>query len=132
MIAPFFVFGPRRLRLIAGVLMAGFQIVLILSGNLAFLNWLTLVPILACFDDDACSRVPRRLREWLRARMRRRRATVVSSRSRIGASGSAIVAAARSSSRALALVLSLAVALRLRARQRLDGHSCSSACSPRS
>jgi hypothetical protein len=70
LIAPFFVFGPRRLRLIAGLLMLGFQGVLILSGNLAFLNWLTVVPILACFDDDAILRVlPRRLREWVRARL---------------------------------------------------------------
>jgi len=69
-IAPLFVFGPRPLRLIAGILMAAFQVVLILSGNLAFLNWLTLIPILACLDDDAILRVtPRRLREWLRARM---------------------------------------------------------------
>jgi len=69
-VAPFFVFGPRRLRLIAGVLMFGFQGVLILSGNLAFLNWLTVVPILACFDDDAILRImPRRAREWVRARL---------------------------------------------------------------
>ncbi|HEY5922421.1 MAG TPA: lipase maturation factor family protein [Kofleriaceae bacterium] len=69
-IAPFFVFGPRRLRLIAGVMMLGFQVVLILSGNLAFLNWLTVVPILACFDDDAILRVmPRRLRAWVKARL---------------------------------------------------------------
>ena len=69
-VAPFFVFGPRRLRLVAGLLMLAFQLVLILSGNLAFLNWLTLVPILACFDDDAILRVmPRRVRAWLRARM---------------------------------------------------------------
>lgn len=69
-VAPFFVFGPRRLRLVAGCLMAGFQSVLILSGNLAFLNWLTLVPILACFDDDFLLRLlPRRPREWLRRRL---------------------------------------------------------------
>lgn len=69
-VAPWFVFGPRRLRLIAGALMLAFQGVLILSGNLAFLNWLTVVPILACFDDDALLRVvPRRARAWLRARM---------------------------------------------------------------
>jgi hypothetical protein len=69
-VAPWFVFGPRRLRLIAGSLMAAFQIVLILSGNLAFLNWLTLVPVIACFDDDALLALcPRRVREWLRARM---------------------------------------------------------------
>jgi hypothetical protein len=69
-VAPWFVFGPRRLRIIAGLMMASFQGVLILSGNLAFLNWLTLVPILACFDDDfLLALCPRRLREWLRARM---------------------------------------------------------------
>ncbi|HSN27413.1 MAG TPA: lipase maturation factor family protein, partial [Kofleriaceae bacterium] len=70
-VAPFFVFGPRRLRLIAGALMFGFQGILILSGNLAFLNWLTLVPILACFDDDFLLRLcPRRVRAWLQARIR--------------------------------------------------------------
>ncbi|HSN25534.1 MAG TPA: lipase maturation factor family protein, partial [Kofleriaceae bacterium] len=70
-VAPFFVFGPRRLRLLAGALMFGFQGILILSGNLAFLNWLTLVPILACFDDDFLLRLcPRRVRAWLRARIR--------------------------------------------------------------
>ena len=69
-IAPWFVFGPRRLRLIAGCAMALFQSVLIVSGNLAFLNWLTLVPVLACLDDDFILRlVPRRSRAWLRARL---------------------------------------------------------------
>lgn len=29
------------------------QVVLIISGNLSFLNWLTIVPSLACFDDAA-------------------------------------------------------------------------------
>jgi Lipase maturation factor len=68
-LAPWFVFGPRRARLAAGCLMAAFQLTLIASGNLAFLNWLTLVPILACFDDDALRRVmPRRLREYAGAR----------------------------------------------------------------
>ena len=69
-VAPFFVFGPRRLRIVAGALMAGFQTILILSGNLAFLNWLTLVPVLACFDDDFLLRLcPSRLRAWLQQRM---------------------------------------------------------------
>lgn len=27
------------------------QVVLIVSGNLSFLNWLTIVPSVACFDD---------------------------------------------------------------------------------
>jgi hypothetical protein len=39
-----------------------FQGILILSGNLSFLNWLTIVPILACFDDALLRRLlPRRL-----------------------------------------------------------------------
>jgi len=68
--APWFAFGPRPLRLVAGVLMAALQVVLIVSGNLSFLNWLTLVPIIACFDDDALLRlVPRRPRGWLEARL---------------------------------------------------------------
>ncbi len=50
--APFFVFWPRMARLIAGVVIVLFQFTIILSGNLAFLNWLTIVPALACFDDD--------------------------------------------------------------------------------
>lgn len=29
------------------------QVVLIISGNLSFLNWLTMVPSIACFDDAA-------------------------------------------------------------------------------
>jgi len=70
LVLPWFAFGPRRLRLAAALGMAGFQIVLIVSGNLAFLNWLTLVPILACLDDDFLLRLsPSRLRAWLRARL---------------------------------------------------------------
>src|SRR5262249_17354082 len=54
----------------AGILMASFQGVLVLSGNLSFLNWLTLIPILACFDDDAIlTIVPKRPRAWLRAHL---------------------------------------------------------------
>ena len=51
LMAPFFAFGPRRARHVAGVLMVSFQLALIVSGNLSFLNWLTIVPALACFDD---------------------------------------------------------------------------------
>lgn len=60
---PWFAFGPRRARLIAGCLLVGFQLTLIASGNLSFLNWLTIVPALACFDDAALRRcVPARWR----------------------------------------------------------------------
>jgi hypothetical protein len=55
--APFFAFGPRRARHVAGLLIVGFQIVLIVSGNLSFVNWLTIVPALACFDDSALARL---------------------------------------------------------------------------
>ncbi|HEX3477101.1 MAG TPA: lipase maturation factor family protein [Kofleriaceae bacterium] len=67
-VLPWFAFGPRRLRLVAGLGMLAFQSVLILSGNLAFLNWLTVVPVLALLDDDFVARcVPRRWRDRLRA-----------------------------------------------------------------
>lgn len=62
LIVPFFVLGPRRIRHVAGLFLVAFQIMLILSGNLSFLNWLTIVPALACFDDRALGRLlPRRL-----------------------------------------------------------------------
>lgn len=55
--APWFAFGPRTCRHVAGILMVGFQVVLILSGNLSFLNWLTIIPCLACFDDTFWARI---------------------------------------------------------------------------
>lgn len=61
---PWFAFWPRPARHVAGVLLASFQAVLILSGNLSFLNWLTIVPCLACLDDSFWRRVlPRFLAE---------------------------------------------------------------------
>lgn len=50
-VCPLFAFGPRRARHVAGSFMVAFQIVLVLSGNLSFLNWLTIIPAIACFDD---------------------------------------------------------------------------------
>jgi hypothetical protein len=68
--APFGVFGPRPLRVVAGVLIVVFQSILIASGNLSFLNWLTLVIGLACFDDQLWLRaLPSRVRERLQARL---------------------------------------------------------------
>src|SRR2546426_4310508 len=52
LVVPWFAFWPRLARTIAGVLLVSFQVVLILSGNLSFLNWLTIVPCLACFGDS--------------------------------------------------------------------------------
>jgi hypothetical protein len=62
LVVPWFAFGPRIARHIAGLLLISFQFVLILSGNLSFLNWLTIVPFLACLDDSLLSRcIPRAL-----------------------------------------------------------------------
>jgi len=62
LVAPWFAFWPRVARHLAGGVLLLFQVLLILSGNLSFLNWLTIVPILACFDDSLLRHVlPRRL-----------------------------------------------------------------------
>jgi hypothetical protein len=57
LIAPWFAFYPRLARHIAGAIMVLFQFALILGGNLSFLNWVTIVPALACFDDSFWSRL---------------------------------------------------------------------------
>ena len=57
LVAPWFGFWPRHARHLAGGCMLLLQVLLILSGNLSFLNWLTIVPILACFDDGLLRRV---------------------------------------------------------------------------
>jgi hypothetical protein len=57
LVAPLFVFWPRLGRHIAGVVIVLLQVILIFSGNLSFLNWLTIVPALACFDDGFWSRL---------------------------------------------------------------------------
>ncbi|RPD47873.1 lipase maturation factor family protein [Hymenobacter sediminis] len=62
LVAPFFVFAPRLARHLAGGAIILFQLNIIVSGNLSFLNWLTIVPALACFDDSFWARVlPQRL-----------------------------------------------------------------------
>jgi len=62
LVAPWFVFWPRVGRYIAGSVIIAFQIVIILSGNLSFLNWVTIVPALACFDDAIWAKIlPARL-----------------------------------------------------------------------
>jgi hypothetical protein len=57
LVVPWFSFGPRQARHVAGVLLVTFQIVLIISGNLSFLNYLTIIPFLACFDDTFLRRM---------------------------------------------------------------------------
>lgn len=57
LVAPWFVFRPRPARHIAGTVIVILQVILIFSGNLSFLNWLTIVPALAFFDDAFWSKV---------------------------------------------------------------------------
>src|SRR4030095_15965258 len=57
LVAPWFLFWPRLARHIAGAVVVLFQITLIVSGNLSFLNWLTTLPALACFDDGFWSKL---------------------------------------------------------------------------
>src|SRR5213082_4271984 len=57
LIVPWFSFGPRTARHIAGILLVSFQMVLIISGNLSFLNYVTIIPFLACFDDTFLRRL---------------------------------------------------------------------------
>mmetsp|Transcript_3676 Transcript_3676/g.10466 ORF Transcript_3676/g.10466 Transcript_3676/m.10466 type:complete len:443 (-) Transcript_3676:3280-4608(-) len=51
LVAPLLLFCPRRMRIFGGLVQVGFQVALILSGNLSFLNWLTIAPTMMCFDD---------------------------------------------------------------------------------
>jgi hypothetical protein len=68
LVAPFGVFGPRQVRLLCAGLIIAFQVVLILSGNLSFLNWLTIVIAFAALDDGALRRLaPGRVRARLDA-----------------------------------------------------------------
>ena len=63
LVVPWMVFGPRRVRHLAGLLMVAFQVTLILSGNLSWLNWLTIAICVSCFDDSAFGRwLPKAIR----------------------------------------------------------------------
>ncbi len=62
---PWLMLCGRQATRIAGLFFVAFQVSLIISGNLAFLNWLTIVPALACFDDAFLGRVmPRAVVRW--------------------------------------------------------------------
>jgi hypothetical protein len=92
LVVPWFVFGPRTLRHLAGAMLVAFQVLLILSGNLSFLNWLTIAICLACFDDGAWVRV-------LPSALRNKAAAL--------ASHTETTAARRVAERALALVIAV-------------------------
>ncbi|HUI07429.1 MAG TPA: lipase maturation factor family protein [Verrucomicrobiae bacterium] len=58
LIVPWFYFVPwRRVRAVAGLLTVYFQFTLILSGNLSWLNYVTIALAIPCFDDAMLRRV---------------------------------------------------------------------------
>jgi hypothetical protein len=64
LIPPWFFFGPRTLRILAALLTLLMQALITVSGNYSFFNWLTILPILALFDDAFLERfLPQRLAE---------------------------------------------------------------------
>jgi len=52
LVVPFFLLAPTRFLPIAGAINVVFQLVLIASGNLSYLNHLTILPALFCFNDE--------------------------------------------------------------------------------
>jgi hypothetical protein len=48
---PFLYFSPQPIAAIGGLLTIGFQLILIVSGNLSWLNWLTIVLCIPTLDD---------------------------------------------------------------------------------
>jgi hypothetical protein len=57
LVAPFMIFGPRPVRLAGAFSIVFFQVLLIVSGNLSWLNWLTITIAIVCFDDRALLRL---------------------------------------------------------------------------
>lgn len=56
-VLPFALFLPSsKIRNITGCILIFFQITLILSGNLSFLNWLSILPFILCIDDSFWSK----------------------------------------------------------------------------
>ena len=60
---PFLIFPPRRIRMFAACCLIGLQVLILVTGNYAFFNWLTIALCIFLFDDQALRRfVP--LRRW--------------------------------------------------------------------
>ncbi len=51
LVLPFFMLGPRRYRLVAAVGTIGLQVLILLTGNYTFFNWLAIGLCLFLFDD---------------------------------------------------------------------------------
>jgi lipase maturation factor 1 len=55
--APFQIFAPRRIRFLGGAAIASLQILILLTGNYTFFNWLTLALCLLLLDDFFLSEI---------------------------------------------------------------------------
>ena len=60
LVLPFFIFGPRRFKHIAGFGIIGLQVSIFLTGNYTFFNLLTIALCLFLFDDKCFSRKARK------------------------------------------------------------------------
>ncbi len=56
-VTPIFYFFPRPFRQTAGLIAIAFQLLIISSGNFSWLNHVTIVIAICCFDDSLLSRV---------------------------------------------------------------------------
>ncbi len=57
LICPFLFFLPRRLRMIGATFTILLQLIILLTGNYTFFNWLTIALCILLFDDDALRRL---------------------------------------------------------------------------
>ncbi len=73
---PFLIFAPRRLRHFAAWCLIALQVLILVTGNYAFFNWLTIALCLFLFDDRA---LPRRVPRTRRPGLPRKIATVAAS-----------------------------------------------------
>src|SRR5436309_13042997 len=55
-VVPFFIWAPRRIRLVAAALLIGLQIAIAITGNYCFFNLLTTVVCLLLVDDAGWGR----------------------------------------------------------------------------
>src|SRR5262249_42702468 len=55
---PFFIFGPRNLRRFAAAMFIALELLILLTGNYNFFNFLTIVLCLALLDDRTFRRAP--------------------------------------------------------------------------
>ncbi len=72
-LVPFLIVAPRRVRHLAAVLLASFQMLIAATGNYGFFNLLAIVLCVSLLDDQLLLRLaPKRRRAWLDQTMCRR------------------------------------------------------------